>query len=76
MWIAELFGRVKNIDSEIVSNDIKLKRMSICEGCPKYRKDFKMLFKTKKNVPQCGICKCALQAKTMWEGEQCPLNKW
>jgi len=76
MWLTDLFGRVKNIDSDIVTNKIKKERLSICESCPNYRNDFKLLFKTKKGVPQCSVCKCAIHSKVMWEGESCPENKW
>lgn len=76
MWLFNLFGRVKNIDSDIVTSDVKEKRVAICESCPKYRNDFKLLFKTKKGVPQCSACKCAIHAKAMWEKEECPKNKW
>ena len=76
MWFTNLFGKVKNISSEIVKNKNKKKRLSTCQKCTNYRKDFKMFFQTKKNEPQCKVCKCALKSKTIWEDEKCPKNKW
>ena len=76
MNLFKLFGQAKNFTSDIVSAKVKAERISICESCPKYRKDFKTWLVKKKGVPQCGKCKCAIHEKTMWSGERCPLNKW
>jgi len=74
--LTKWFGIVKNLDGNIVDKFTKAKRLSICQSCPKYRKDFKLLFKTIPNKPQCGKCKCAINDKIIWENEKCPLKRW
>lgn len=76
MFLFKLFGKAKNINSDIVDAKTKQDRLDTCKICKHYRKDFKTLFVKKKGLAQCGVCKCALEAKTMWEKEQCPKNKW
>jgi len=76
MWLARIFGRVKNYDSNIVSRLKQDKRKKICQGCSYYSPHFKALFKTIKDVPQCKSCKCAILEKIIWEAEKCPKNKW
>jgi len=76
MWLTALFGRAKNISSELTSYQKKLDRLDICNGCTNKKDNFKFLFIKKKGVSQCGICKCALIDKTIWEDEQCPKGKW
>lgn len=76
MWLARIFGRVKNYDSNIVSRLKQDKRRKICQGCKYYSPHFKALFKTIKDVPQCKKCKCAILEKIIWEDEKCPIKKW
>ena len=77
MLLTSLFGRVKNLDGEIATNTLRDKRLYICKSCPKYRSDFVylLIFK-KKNVSQCGVCKCSLYDKAFWLKESCPNNLW
>lgn len=76
MWLTNLFGRAKNISSDLASYQKKLKRLDICDGC-NYKKDnFKFLWFEKEGISQCNICKCALVDKTIWEDEKCPKGKW
>lgn len=76
MWLAKLFGQVKNFDSDIVTNKVKEERLSICNTCPHKRADFKTLLVKKKGVAQCGVCKCSILEKAIWESEECPKNMW
>ena len=76
MWFTNLFGRAKNISSELASYQKKLKRLNTCEGCNDKRDNFKFLWFEKEGISQCSICKCALIDKTIWEDEQCPKGKW
>jgi len=76
MWLFKLFGQAKNINSDIVVSKVKEDRLNTCKKCTYYRKDFKTLFIKKKGVPQCGVCKCSLHDKAMWETESCPKNYW
>jgi hypothetical protein len=76
MWLARIFGRVKNYDSNIVSRLKQDKRKKICQGCKYYSPHFKALFKTIKDVPQCKSCKCAILSKVIFEDEKCPIKKW
>jgi hypothetical protein len=76
MWLTSLFGKAKNISSELSSYQKKLKRLNICEGCNDKRDNFKFLWFEKPGISQCNICKCALIDKTIWEDEQCPKGKW
>lgn len=76
MWLARIFGRVKNYDSNIVSRLKQDKRKKICKGCSYYSPHFKALFKTIKDVPQCKKCKCAILSKVIFEDEKCPIKKW
>tara|TARA_B100000482_G_C12403549_1_gene218117 strand:- start:141 stop:371 length:231 start_codon:yes stop_codon:yes gene_type:complete len=76
MWLTSLFGKAKNISSELSSYQKKLKRLNICEGCNDKRDNFRFLWFEKEGISQCGICKCALIDKTIWEDEQCPKGKW
>ena len=76
MWLTNLFGKVKNSDSELTTNEQRQARLLICEVCPSRKADFTFLLVKKKGVAQCGVCKCALQDKVMWVDEKCPKNKW
>ena len=77
MWLSNIFGQVKNIDSSICSNKKKEVRLKVCGGCPDKRDNFRYLFLfEKKGVKQCSICKCAIDDKVIWEDEQCPRQKW
>ena len=76
MWLTSLFGKAKNISSELSSYQKKLKRLNICEGCNDKRDNFRFLWFEKDGISQCSICKCALIDKTIWEDEQCPKGKW
>ena len=76
MWLTSLFGKAKNISSELSSYQKKLKRLNICEGCNDKRDNFRFLWFEKEGISQCSICKCALIDKTIWEDEQCPKGKW
>jgi len=76
MWLFNLFGKAKNLGSDVVTPDVKKERLDVCKSCPHYRKDFRTLLVKKENISQCGICKCALNAKTTWLNEECPVNKW
>jgi len=77
MLLTKLFGKAKNYASDILDSKSKQQRLEICESCPKYRKDFTFLliFK-KKNIPQCGICKCSINDKIIWTDEKCPKDLW
>ena len=76
MWFTNLFGWAKNISSELASYQKKLDRLDTCNKCTDKKDNFSFLFIKKKGVPQCGICKCALYDKTIWQDEQCPKGKW
>lgn len=47
-----------------VSNDVFLKRNSICNSC-EYM-----------SLNKCNICGCYIKYKTKWTTEKCPKNKW
>lgn len=78
MMLARLFGSIKNLEySDILSNKEKQKRLSICNLCEYFRKDFIYLFFfKKKGVTQCSICKCSINDKVLFEKEKCPKLKW
>ena len=76
MWLTNLFGRVKNFDSDIVVSKVKEERLAICNECPFKRADFKTLLVKKKGVAQCKVCKCSIHDKVMWTDEKCPKNNW
>ena len=49
MMLARLFGSIKNLEySDILSTKEKQKRLSICNLCEYFRKDFTYLFFFKK----------------------------
>lgn len=76
--LGKIFGYFKNLEySDITNIRTREHRIEVCKGCPKYRKHFTTLwiFK-KKNTPQCGLCKCIIKDKVLFENEKCPLNKW
>ena len=77
MLLTKLFGKAKNYSSDIAKADTQKKRLKACSKCPKYRKDFKylLIFK-KRDVPQCGVCKCAINDKIIWDDEKCPNSLW
>ena len=77
MWLTNLFGKAKNINSNIVDYNKKQFRLKVCGGCPDKRDNFRYLFLfEKKGVKQCSICKCAIDDKVIWEDEKCPKNYW
>lgn len=77
MWLTNLFGKVKNINSELADFKTKESRLKTCDGCPLKNEDFHYLFFfKKKDVKQCSICGCALDDKVLWLDEKCPLDKW
>jgi hypothetical protein len=77
MWLTNLFGRAKNINSDLATELQKKVRLRLCNVCPEKRNDFIFLyFFKKKGVSQCSICKCALLDKILWNDEKCPLEKW
>ena len=77
MWLTNLFGRAKNINSDLTTELQKKVRLRLCNVCPEKRNDFIFLyFFKKKGVSQCSICKCALLDKILWKDEKCPLAKW
>lgn len=49
-----------------VSNDVYLKRLSICKECPEYIK----------TTHQCKKCGCIMTAKAKLPNAECPLKKW
>ena len=76
MWLSNLFGKVKNLDGELATNELRQVRLNICKVCPNRRADFTLFLVKKKGVAQCSICKCALDSKVLWQDEKCPKNKW
>lgn len=77
MWLTNLFGKVKNISSDLSTELTKSLRLRLCSKCPQKRNYFRYLFVFKKRgVAQCKICKCALADKVIWQDEKCPLGKW
>lgn len=77
MWLTNLFGKVKNINSDLANYREVKARKETCDLCPNQNADFKYLFFfKKKGVKQCNICKCAINDKVIWDEEQCPMNKW
>ena len=76
--LARLFGSIKNLEySDILSSKEKQKRLSICNLCEYFRKDFTYLFFfKKKGVTQCSICKSSINDKVLFEKEKCPKLKW
>lgn len=53
-----------NINTEYVSKDVAMKRLKICESCPKLKIRF------------CQECNCFMPAKTRLKKAECPLNEW
>lgn len=76
MWLTNLFGRFKNINSELASYKKKQVRLGVCESCPLKKDSFRFLFFKKEGEPQCSICGCAIHDKVLWLDEKCPLDKW
>ena len=77
MLLTKLFGKAKNYSSDIIADKPKQARLNTCNRCPKYREDFTyLLFFKKKGISQCGICKCSINDKVIWEDEKCPVGKW
>ena len=77
MWLTNLFGRAKNINSDLAKYRAVKVRKSLCDICPNKNEDFHYLFFfKKKGVNQCNICKCAINDKIIWYQERCPKNKW
>ena len=76
--LGRLFGSIKNLEySDILSTNEKQKRLDICSSCVYFRQDFRYLFCfKKKDISQCGSCKCSINDKVLFEGEKCPKNKW
>lgn len=77
MWLTNLFGKAKNLNSELATPRQKKVRLRLCTVCPEKRNDFVFLYLfKKKGVSQCSICKCALDDKILWNNEKCPISKW
>lgn len=76
--LGRLFGSIKNLEySDILNTKEKQKRLDICGSCVYFRKDFRYLFFfKKKGISQCGICKCSINDKVLFQNEKCPKNKW
>jgi len=55
-----------NPNTEYVSDEIQLKRMSICKKCPFYIK----------LTHQCTKCGCIMNLKTKLSHAECPIGKW
>ena len=49
-----------------VSEEIKIKRLLICNTCDQFNKRLKT----------CKQCGCYMPAKTMFATSKCPLSKW
>ena len=79
--LSKLFGYIRNINTDLSADIANIRkreyRLNICGGCPKRRTHttYLWVFK-KKHLPQCGVCKCVLSSKVLFEDEQCPLNRW
>lgn len=59
----------------LVSKDITMERLKICNNCDKIKKESRFLWYKQ---PRCGICSCYLNFKTKLTWEICPDNppKW
>lgn len=61
---------IQNLQAKIeemkAPDEVAHQRMTICQGCPKFKPTMKI----------CGSCGCYLPAKTKLKGATCPLNKW
>ena len=76
--LGKLFGKIKNLEySDICNIRVREERLAICKPCKYKRDDFTYLFFFKKiGVSQCGVCKCSLKDKVLFEAESCPKKKW
>lgn len=57
-----------------VSEEVKNKRLAICDACPS--KFFEFSEKYNMKVARCGECRCFIRAKVLIKEEFCDLNKW
>jgi hypothetical protein len=53
-------------DGLLVTEDIYIERINICNSCPFFRKEDK----------RCTKCGCFMEAKTRLKKTYCPVNKW
>jgi hypothetical protein len=64
--LGKLIDTVAAGNGILVSDQVRMKRMALCQACPEY----------KKPLGQCGKCLCFCSVKTTLKTEQCPLDKW
>ena len=57
-----------------VSEEIKNKRLAICETCPS--RFFEFSEKYNMTIARCGECRCFIRAKVLIKEEFCDLYKW
>lgn len=62
----DIFTGVAHGEGVMVSEDVYLQRMSICNTCEFFRQEDK----------RCTQCGCFMEAKTRFKKTFCPVHKW